>query len=205
MLNNIAKIFAVGAVVMGSAPAMAVEGVTLAPSTQNNAQNVQTNSGAVNLAPMGGSNANYQINSVSNSQYGFAPGITCPTPELAFGAFGGQSNGWGNTGYNTSGNNVGGTIMFTMPIGGDTAKYCKELASEIAKQRRLDTEINMIKQCAQLANAGIQINVEEFPDFAVCSAVTVAGGRTAVIEEPASSFTPEQVAVPVVPVRRVTN
>ena len=205
MLNNIAKIFAVGAVVMGSAPAMAVEGVTLAPSTQNNAQNVQTNSGAVNLAPMGGSNANYQINSVSNSQYGFAPGITCPTPELAFGAFGGQSNGWGNTGYNTSGNNVGGTIMFTMPIGGDTAKYCKELASEIAKQRRLDTEINMIKQCAQLANAGIQINVEEFPDFAVCSAVTVAGGRTAVIEEPASVFTPEQVAVPVVPVRRVTN
>ena len=100
---------------------------------------------------MGGSNANYQINSVSNSQFGFAPGIQCPTPELAVGAFGGQTNGWGNTGYNTAGNNVGGTVMFTMPLGGDTAEYCKQLAREIAKQRRLDTEVNMIKQCAQLA------------------------------------------------------
>ena len=196
MFKNIAKLaLAAGVLMTGSAPAMA-DGVTLAPSTQNNAQNVQSNSGSVNLAPMGGSNANYQINSVSNSQFGFAPGIQCPTPEFAVGAFGGQTNGWGNTGYNTSGNNVGGTVMFTMPIGGDTAEYCKQLAREIAKQRRLDTEVNMIKQCAQLANAGIQIDVEKFPDFAVCSAVTVAGGKTAVLPRP-SSFTPPDEAVPV--------
>ena len=93
-------------------------------SSSNSAQNVQSNSGAVNLAPMGGSNANYQINSVSNSQFGFAPGIQCPTPELAVGAFGGQTNGWGNTGYNTAGNNVGGTVMFTMPLGW---RHCRVL------------------------------------------------------------------------------
>lgn len=95
--------------------------------------------------------------------------------------------------------------MFTMPIGGDTAEYCKQLAREIAKQRRLDTEVNMIKQCAQLANANIQIDVEQFPDFAVCSAVTVAGGKTAVLPAPERIFTPEETAIPVVPVSSNLN
>lgn len=202
MLKNIAKLaLAAGVLMTGTAPAMA-QSANLSSSASNSSQNVQSNSGSVNLAPMGGSNANYQINSVSNSQFGFAPGIQCPTPELAVGAFGGQTNGWGNSGYNTAGNNVGGTIMFTMPIGGDTAEYCKQLAREIAKQRRLDTEVNMIKQCAQLANANIQIDVEKFPDFAVCSAVTVAGGRTAVLEAPERVFTPADEAVPVIEVSK---
>ena len=171
-------------------------------NASNSAQNTQSNSGSVNLAPMGGSNANYQINSVSNSQFGFAPGIQCPTPELAFGAFGGQTNGWGNTGYNTAGNNLGGTVMFTMPIGGDTAEYCKALASEIAKQRRLDTEINTIKQCAQLANAGITVDVEQFPDFALCAGGRGTNGNTAVLQEPERVFSPADSAIPVVPVSK---
>lgn len=201
MFKNISKVAAISLVFMGAgAPAMANANGQLSGTQLQQSVNNQTNSGAVNLAPMGGSNANYQINSVSNSQFGFAPGIQCPTPELAFGAFGGQTNGWGNTGYNSSGNNVGGTVMFTTPIGGDTAKYCKQLAKEISKQRRLDTEINMIKQCAALANASIQIDVEKFPDFSVCSAVSVADGRTAVLEEPKRIFTPEETAVPVIEV-----
>lgn len=168
----------VGALISFScSPVLASDGSAVVSS--NNAQNNQNNNGTVNLSPMGGSNANYQINSVSNSQYGFAPGISCPTPELAFGAFGGQTNGWGNSGYNTSGNNVGGTIMFTTPIGGDIGKHCKELAREIARQRKLDTEVAMIQQCAQFAQAGVTIDPEAFPEFAVCSAITV-DGRSAV-------------------------
>ena len=42
-------------------------------TSNNNARNNQNNSGTVNLSPMGGSNSNYQINSVSNSQYQFGP------------------------------------------------------------------------------------------------------------------------------------
>ena len=202
MIKNIAKFAAVGAILASGAPVMANEALlNTSTSANNSSQNVQSNSGAVNLSPMGGSNANYQINSVSNSQFGFAPGIQCPTPELAFGAFGGQTNGWGNTGYDTSGNNIGGTVMFTMPIGGDTAEYCKQLAREIAKQRRLDTEVNMIRQCAQLANAGIQIDVEQFPDFAVCSAVRGANGNTAVLPAP-SAFTPDEAVAPVIDVSK---
>ena len=203
MFKNIAKFIAVTGVLASGAPAMAngtsgqLSGTQLQQSVNN-----QTNSGSVNLAPMGGSNANYQINSVSNSQFGFAPGIQCPTPELAVGAFGGQTNGWGNTGYNTAGNNVGGTIMFTMPIGGDTAAYCKQLAKEIARQRRLDTEINMIKQCAMLANSGIKVDVKQFPDFALCSGVRGENGSTALLEEPTRIFSPADTAIPVVPVSK---
>ncbi len=201
MFKNISKFAALAAVVLSSAPAMAQD-ARFNANANNSAQNTQSNSGSVNLAPMGGSNANYQINSVSNSQFGFAPGIQCPTPEFAIGGFGGQSNGWGNAGYNTAGNNLGGTVMFTMPIGGDTAEYCKELAREISKQRRLDTEVNMIRQCAQLANSGITIDVEQFPDFALCAGVRGVNGNTALLEEPERVFSPADTAIPVVPVSK---
>lgn len=167
-------------------------------TTTNAAQNTQSNSGSVNLAPSGGSNANYQINSISNSQFGFAPGITCPTPELAFGAFGGQTNGWGNTGYNSSGNNLGGTVMFTIPIGGDTREYCKQLAKQIALQRELDTDLNMIKQCAVLAREQIQVDLETFPNFSRCKGVMVNGTPALAETEPKAVFTPEEEVKPVI-------
>ena len=185
------------------APAMAdTNGLELNSVTSNAAQNVQTNSGAVNLAPMGGSNANYQINSVSNSQYGFAPGIQCPTPELAFGGFGGQTNGWGNTGYNTSGNNVGATVMLTMPIGGgDIAKSCRTLAAEIARQRVLDTELQMIKQCATLAQSNIQLDLTKFPEFEKCDGVAINGKSVDFISaEPV--FTPTEDVKPVITIEK---
>ena len=146
--------------------------------SSNNAQNNQNNSGTVNLAPMGGSNSNYQINSVSNSQHNFGPGISCPTPELGIGVFGGSNSSF-DSDYNNGANNYGATVMFTTPLGGDIGKYCKQLAREIARQRQLDTEVTMIQQCAQFARAGVTIDTSKFPDFAVCSAITV-DGRTAV-------------------------
>lgn len=202
-MNNIKKIFAtLVATTSFAAPGMAAD---LSSNSQqvNASTNNQNNSGSVNLAPMGGSNANYQINSVSNSQYGFAPGITCPTPELAIGTSGGQSNGWASSPNWTSGNNIGVTAMFTMPIGGRTAEYCKELVKEIALQRRLDTKINMIKQCAALAGAGITLDVAKFPEFKLCQGVTVASGRSAVpMQDPERVFTPGETVLPVIPVNK---
>ena len=202
-MKNITRVLAAAAVAFAGAPAMA-EGLseTLNLNSTNAAQNVQTNSGAVNLAPMGGSNANYQINSVSNSEYGFAPGIKCPTPELAFGVFGGQTNGWGNTGYNTSGNNVGGTAMVTMPIGGgNIAKSCRTLAAEIARQRVLDTELQMIKQCATLAQSGVQLDLAKFPEFEKCDGVMVEGKKV-VLFDSGKVFTPTEDVKPVISIEK---
>ena len=150
----------------------AVAGSLPTSSSANNAQNTQSNTGTVNLNPMGGSNSNYQINSVSNSQHSFGPGIQCPTPELGISAFGGNDSAYGG-GYTNGANNFGAAIMFTTPIGGDIGKACKELAQEIAEQRQLDTKITMIKQCAEFVRQGIVIDTTVFPEFKVCSAVTV--------------------------------
>ena len=164
----------VGALISFSCSPVLANGVV----TSNNAQNNQNNSGTVNLAPMGGSNSNYQINSVSNSQHSFGPGISCPTPELGVGVFGGSNSSF-DSNYSNGANNYGATVMFTTPLGGDVGEYCRELAREISRQRRLDTEVTMIQQCAQFARSGVIIDAEVFPEFAVCSAITV-DGRSAV-------------------------
>lgn len=149
-----------------------------AQQVNSSAQNTQSNSGTVNLAPMGGSNSNYQINSVSNSQHQFGPGISCPTPELGIGVFGGANDAFGG-GYTNGATNYGATVMFTTPIGGDVGEACKKLAQEITRQRQLDTSAALIKQCADFARNGVTIDVSQFPEFSVCSAITV-DGRSAV-------------------------
>ena len=183
-------------------PSLAFEGANVQNTSNTANQTYQTNSGAVNLSPMGGSNANYQINSVSNSEFGFAPGISCPTPELAFGAFTGQTNGWGGS-YSNSGNNIGGTVMLTMPIGGDTREYCKQLAQQIALQRELDTDLNMIRQCALLAKEKIQVNLEQFPNFDRCAGVMVDGTVAIVETEPKAVFTPKEEVQPVINISKL--
>ena len=141
-------------------------------SSSSNAQNNQNNNGTVNLAPMGGSNSNYQINSVSNSQYQFGPGISCPTPELGIGAYGGSNSSF-DTSYSNGSNNYGATVMFTTPLGGDVGESCKELVQEITRQRQLDTDYTMIRKCAELAREGITVDTKRFPAFEICSAVAV--------------------------------
>ena len=147
-------------------------------SSSSNAQNNQNNSGTVNLAPMGGSNSNYQINSVSNSQFQFGQGVSCPTPEIGIGAYGGSNSSFDSV-YSNGSNNYGATVMFTTPIGGDVGRHCKDFVKEITRQRQLDTKVAMIQQCAEFARSGVQLDTTQFPEFAVCSAVTVAG-RSAV-------------------------
>lgn len=166
------KNFVIGALIsLSCSPAVA--GSLPTSSSSNNAQNTQSNSGTVNLAPMGGSNSNYQINSVSNSQHSFGPGINCPTPEIGISAFGGNDNAYGG-GYNSGATNFGAAVMFTTPIGGDIGQACRELAQEITRQRQLDTRISMIKQCAYFNKNGIVVDTTVFPEFEVCSAVTVS-------------------------------
>ena len=65
--------------------------------------------------------------------------------------------------------------MFTTPLGGEIGRQCKELVKEITKQRQLDTKVAMIQQCAKFAREGVQLDPIQFPEFAVCSAVTVNG------------------------------
>ena len=166
-------------------------------SAAQSATNSQHNSGSVVLNPSGGTQVNNNVNNAYSSTYSFGPGISCPTPSLAFSAFGGGSEA-SSSGYSSDGASYGGSVSFIMPIGGDVGDACKELAEEITLQRQLDTKVNLIKVCANLAQSGITVDVARFPEFEVCSAVT-ANGKTAVTTAPV--FTPPSAVVPVIPVR----
>ena len=94
--------------------------------------------------------------------------------------------------------------MVTMPCGGgDIAKSCRTLAAEIARQRVLDTELNMIKQCAQLATAKVTLDVEKFPQFDRCDGVSVEGQSVVLINADEPVFTPTEDVKPVIDISKM--
>ena len=151
-----------------AAPGAAFSG-TAASQSANNSQN---NTGNVTLAPSGGTQVNNNVNNAYSSTYSFGVGISCPTPSLAVNGFYGGSDANGG-GYNTHGDAYGASISYIMPLGGDIGKACKEHVQEITRQRQLDTTVNLVKMCADLARQGIVVDTAALPQFEVCSAVSV--------------------------------
>lgn len=175
------------------APAAATAQSTNSVSSANN----QQNSGSVVLNPSGGTQVNNNVNNAYSSTYSFGPGISCPTTSLAINAYGGGSDAYGG-GSGSGSNSYGGSVSLIVPLGEEIGTACRELAQEITRQRQLDTDVNMIKVCANLAQSGIVVDVSRFPQFEVCSAVS-SGGKTAVTT--GRVFTPEDNSITVVPVR----
>lgn len=144
------------------------------------------------------SNQGVNNNNAFSSTYSFGPGISCPTPSFAVSTTTAGGDGWGG-GYSSGSSSYGASVSYIHPIGGDVGAACKELVQGITRQRQLDTDVNMIKVCANLAQSGITVDVKEFPEFAVCSAV-VANGRTAVTT--GAVFSPVENTLTVIPVRK---
>ena len=178
------------------APSSAIAGHKGVSAAQS-ATNSQHNSGSVVLNPSGGTQVNNNVNNAYSSTFSFGPGISCPTPSLAFSAFGGGSDA-SSSGYSSNGASYGGSVSFIMPISGETGDACRDLAKEITLQRQLDTKVNLIKVCASFAQSNITVDVKTFPEFEACSAVS-AGGKVAVTTAPV--FSQVDQAIPVIPVR----
>ena len=193
----IAGVLALGSV----SPSFAGEALSLDASSTTNSVNNQQNSGSVVLNPSGGTQVNNNVNNAYSSTYSFGPGISCPTPSIAINAYGGGGTAWGDGFSGNGSGSYGASASFIMPIGGDVGEACRTLVNEIAHQRVLDTQVNMINVCARFAQQGVTIDTTKFPEFKVCEGVTVAG-RQAVNVEPQAVFTPPSNAVPVVPVRK---
>lgn len=182
-------------------PAFATpNGTAINVVTPNQAVNNQTATGVVNQSPIGGTNSNYQINNAYDTTYGFGPGIYCRTPSFTVGVYGNGSSA-GSYEYDSYGNNFGVVAGFNIPIGGNIGKACEDLSAEIAKQRQLDTGINFIKQCAFLKKEGIVFDPEKFPMFRDCDGVTLTSKSEIKSSPPEPVFTPNNTAVPVVPLR----
>lgn len=166
--------------------------------SSNNGVNNQSNSGTVIQNPSGGSQTNINQNNAFSSTYSFGPGISCPTPSLAANLNYGGGNGWGG-GYSSGSGSYGASLSYIHPLGGSIGDACEGLVTEITRQRQLDTDVNLIKVCADMAANNIQIDLKAFPEFKVCESVH-ANGRTAVLNT-GPVFSEPSSAIPVIPVR----
>lgn len=163
-------LFAVAAFTLAAPSGAAPLGDTLSQTSTSN----QNNTGSIVQAPSGGSQTNINQNNAYSSTYGFGGGISCPTGSFVTSAFNGGS-GSSTGSFRSNGNAYGASLSYVHPIGGSIGRACKELAREITRQRVIDTQVGLIRVCAEFARDGIVIDAERFPDLADCEGVTVTG------------------------------
>jgi hypothetical protein len=135
---------------------------------------------SVSTNTTGGTNINYQTNNAYNNEYGFAPGIFCRTPTLFVGGGVGTVNSYTkddpfNTQYeyayshNWQQNaNVNAQIGFVYPFGSSVIEDCKTLVKQITIDRRISTELSIIRTCSALEKEGLIIDPNKFPLLAIC-------------------------------------
>jgi hypothetical protein len=163
----LASSFAFGSTVLAAEPS------SIKVAAPNQSVNNQSAVGSVNQSPVGGVNSNYQINNSSATDYGFGVGIYCRGMHLSVGGFGSSAISKLFNDNQSTFDDIGGAIALNIPLPSEVTTNCKKLAAEIVKQRQLDTQLNLIKQCALLKKEGIEFSVEAFPEFAKCESVKV--------------------------------
>lgn len=99
---------------------------------------------------------NLQIN--STTFFGFGPGVSCPTPSLALGLFGGRGSGRSLAdplGAAQGSSSVGGVLSVTVPIGTTDAKICETIG-----ERQVQTLLSQAASIqAETAKTGADINL----------------------------------------------
>lgn len=140
-------------------------------STSN--QSAVTNSAAPSASSVttGGTNINYQTNNAYNNELGFGPGIFCRTPTLYIGGNGGKA--WLNAfdPVQESGNrtrNLSFNMGVLYPFGSSALADCKALVKTIARDRKISSQLSMIKACHDLYKKGIKVDSEIYPLLSSC-------------------------------------
>lgn len=141
---------------------------------QTNNSSSLTNSAAPSASSItsGGTNVNYQTNNSFNNENGFGPGIFCRTPSLYVGGNWGQTNQSNiDIATNTSTNNnlsYAANMGIVVPFGSSVLKDCAELSRQISLDRKISTELSLIRACSQLEKEGIKVDPERFPFLEKC-------------------------------------
>lgn len=147
---------------------------------QTNGDQTIAPSANVSTSTNGGTNINYQTNNSFNNEFGFAPGIFCRTPSLYVGGGAGNNTSYteddpfsavyqNNQSYNWQRNvNFNGQIGLVYPFGSSVIEDCKSLTRQISVDRRISTELSLIRACASLEKEGLKIDPEKYPLLAKC-------------------------------------
>ena len=145
-------------------------------SQQTNNSTELTNSAAPSASAVtsGGTSINYQTNNAYNNEQGFAPGIFCRTPTIYLGGTFSQSDQNNFDLLNESGTNTDGVQVTTgilIPFGSKIINTCKDLASTITKDRKISSQLSLLRACADLKKNGIDVNnkvIESLPLLSPC-------------------------------------
>lgn len=104
---------------------------------------------------------------------GFAPGIFCRTPTFYIG--GGTAQNIGNVRDDSQGTasfqstgNYSANVGVLIPFGSTVYSDCKRLASQIATDREISSDLSMIRACASLDQEGIIVDPNKFPTLNRC-------------------------------------
>lgn len=172
-MNFINKLGVISSALIFGSASIAAEPTSIQAISPNQSINNQSATGSVNQSPVGGINSNYQINNSANTDFGFGIGIYCRGMHLTVGGFGSSSASRLFNNSQSTFDDLGGAIGLSIPLPSEVSSNCKKLAQEIVKQRQLDTQLNLIKQCAILKKDGITFDVAVFPEFAKCDSVKI--------------------------------
>jgi hypothetical protein len=154
---------------------LAVASCNTAFAQQTNNSSTLNNSAAPSASSItsGGTNINYQTNNSFNNENGFGPGIFCRTPSLYVGG------SWGNTNQNnidissnTSSNSnqsYSANIGVVVPFGSSILRECTDLSHQLTLDRKISTDLSLIRACSQLEKEGISVDPERFPYLEKCA------------------------------------
>jgi hypothetical protein len=136
-------------------------------------QSTVSNSAAPSASSVttGGTNINYQTNNAYNNDLSFGGGIVCRTPTIYMGGNMGKSDAYQIDplqNLHTQNNNYQFNAGLLIPIGSKINKYCAEMAGSISKDRKIASELSMIKACDDLLKKNIRVDPEKYPLLSPC-------------------------------------
>ena len=167
--------------ISSKAQAQTIENTVTSESQPNQEQtldNDQNNAAAINQTGIYniGDSATYKIQGLGGRN------VVCPRPSFIIGS-GFNSNDGINFEDNSS---YAFNASFIVPLGGTLGKTCEEMATTIARKTQYDLEIINARSCAELLNAGINLNSQNFPTLSeVCKGVSLVKKEVKRVERPA--------------------
>ena len=149
-----------------------VSSSAFAQSTSN--QSTVQNSAAPSASSVttGGTNVNTQVNNAYANDIGFGGGINCRTPKLFVTGNTSKVDAYQNDALQSvhnNNNNYNLTAGIIVPFGSKINKFCSEIASEITSDRKIASQLSMIRACDDLLKKGIRVDPEKFPLLAPCA------------------------------------
>ncbi len=140
--------------------------------SQSNSSNVTNSvSPSASSTTTGGTSINYQTNQSFSNDVGFGPGFVCRTPSVNVTSSyaGADSTNWAQLGDSgTYADNISASVGLVIPFGSGVMDSCRTVASQVAVDKEISTQLSMIRACASLKKEGILVDENKFPLLSEC-------------------------------------